>query len=240
MKKILSILTLIGFGLSTTAQDIKIAPEVGGTYQTMLQKLNGATFETQFQTGFRMGGNVDIGFNKNFSLQTGVFLNTNAGTESYHEKYYSLGSGLPTSDQDSRRYSITYLQVPVYALYKTGKEFDDPHFFVGAGPYFAAAIGGRFQQEYTNILNGNERTNRKDDGISIGNEKKDQIRPFDLGVQATLGYELPIGLYFRAFYGVGLLNTAPGGGSENNFRNHGGGITVGFFFEMTHKNSWER
>lgn len=239
MKKILSILTIFGFSVQAMAQDIKVAPELGGTYQTMIQKLNGYNYQTNFQAGLRVGGIVDIGYNKNLSIQTGAFVNTNTGTQSYHEKFYALGSGLPTSDQDTRNYSITYIQVPVYALYKTGKEYDDPHFFIGAGPYFAAAIGGRFQQDYTNTLNGNERTVRKDDGIAVGNEKKDQIRPFDLGVQATLGYELPVGLYLRAFYGVGLLNTAPGGGSNNNFRSYGGGVTVGFFFNLTHRNSWD-
>lgn len=240
MKKFLSILTLFGFSVQAMAQDIKVAPELGATYQNMIQKINGYNYQSNFQAGFRIGGNVDIAYNKNFSIQTGAFINTNSGTESNYERFYALGSGLPTKDVDNRRYSITYVQVPVYALFKTGKEYDDPHFFIGAGPYFAAAIGGRFERDFTNTLNGNERTNRTDDGISIGNTLKDQVRPFDLGIQATLGYELPVGLYFRAFYGVGLLNTAPGGGSYNNFRNHGGGVTAGFFFDLSQKNSWER
>lgn len=240
MKKILNIVAFLGLSASVFAQDLKIAPEVGGTYQTMIQKINDASFETKYQAGLRLGANVDIGLNTNFSIQTGLFLNLNSGAEASFTRNYFLGSGLPAKDQDNRRYHLNYLQIPIYAVFKTGKEFDDPHFFVGVGPYFAAVIGGRFEQEFTNSLNGMDLTKRKDQPISIGTELKDDIKPFDLGVQATIGYEIPIGLYIRAFYGIGLLNVFPGKLPDSHFRNHGGGITVGYFFDLTQKNMWER
>jgi len=239
MKKILNLLLLIGLGTTTMAQTVKIAPEIGGAYQTMSQKLYGAVRTTQFQLGLRLGGIVDIGFNKHFSLQPGLLLVTNSGTESNYRRDFATGAGLPTSDQDRRRYHITYLKVPVYFLYKTGKEYYDPHFFFGGGPYFAFALGGRFQQEYTNTLNGADITKRYDYAMPVGNGPKDKIRPFDLGLQATAGYETTFRLYFRAFYGIGLLNVAPNGNSANNFHQQGGGLAVGYFFDMSHKEPWE-
>lgn len=231
MKKILSIVTLLGLGTATFAQGIKVGPEAGVTLVTMSQKLNDASRQTDYQVGFRIGGTADFQFNEYFSIQPGAFLSINNGTESYYERNFKSGSGVPTSQRDRRNYSVTYIQVPVYALYKTGKEYDDPHFFVGIGPSFNFAVGGRFKQEYSNVLNGIGTPTRYDYSIPVGNDRvKDKIRLFDISANATVGYELPIGLYFRAYYGIGLLNVAPGGNSENCFRNSGGGISVGFFF----------
>jgi hypothetical protein len=239
MKKFISMISLLGLSAAAMAQTIKIAPEVGGVYQTMSQKLIGSTRETQSQFGLRVGGVLDIGFNKHFSLQPGLFFVTNSGSESNYTYNYATGAGLPTSDQDRRRYHITYLKVPVYALYKSGKEYYDPHFFIGLGPYFAVALGGRFQQEYTNTLNGEDITKRYDYPMPFGNEPKDKMRLFDFGLQATAGYETSFGLYFRAFYGFGLLNVAPDGNADNNFHLQGGGISVGYFFDLSHKEPWE-
>jgi hypothetical protein len=231
MKKFLSIVSLLALGTAALAQDIKVGPEVGVTYNTMSQKLNGTSRETNYQFGFRIGGVADFQINEYFSVQPGLFLSVNNGTESYYERFFKTGSGLPSSEHDRRNYKITYLQLPVYALYKTGKEYDDPHFFVGIGPSFNLGIGGTFKQEYTTTLNGVDVPKRYEYGMPFGNDRiDDKIRRFDLSANVTLGYEMPFGLYFRAFYGLGLLNVAPSGNSDNCFRNSGGGLSIGFFF----------
>lgn len=231
MKKILSIVALLGLGATAVAQDIKVGPEIGATYNTMWQKLNGDSRETNYQFGFRVGGVADFQFNEYFSIQPGLFLSVNNGTESYYERFYKTGSGLPTSEKDRRNYQVTYLQLPVYALYKTGKEYDDPHFFVGIGPSFNLAVGGTFKQEYTTALNGVDIPKRYDYSMPFGNDRvRDRMRRFDLSANITAGYEMPFGLFFRAYYGLGLLNVAPSGNSDNCFRNSGGGLSVGFLF----------
>ncbi|WP_157976853.1 porin family protein [Taibaiella helva] len=231
MKKILSIVTLLGIGTAAFAQSIKVGPEAGVTLTTMSQKLKGISGETNYQLGFRIGGTADFQINEYFSIQPGAFLSLNNGTESYFERNYKTDAGTPAGERDRRNYGISYIQVPVYALYKTGKEYDDPHFFVGIGPSFNFAVGGWFKQDFDRVLNGVPTTSRYDHSAYVGNDrKKDQIRFFDLSANATVGYELPFGLYFRAYYGIGLLNVAPGGDSDNCFRNSGGGISVGFFF----------
>src|SRR5690554_8004962 len=106
MKKIFSIVALVGIGFTTFGQTIKIAPEFGGVYQTMNQKFYGEKRETQYQLGIRVGGVVDIGFSNNFSIQPGAFIQTNSGSESYFEEYYSTGAGLPTSTHDRRNYHV--------------------------------------------------------------------------------------------------------------------------------------
>jgi hypothetical protein len=88
MKKILSIFTLLGIGAMTHAQDIKVGPELGANYVTMSQKLNGDSRETNYQVGFKVGGVADFQFNEYFSVQPGLFLSLNNGTESYYERFY--------------------------------------------------------------------------------------------------------------------------------------------------------
>lgn len=232
MKRILSIAALASIGLNASAQDIKIGPELGATFVTMSQKINGENRETDYQVGFKIGVSTDFQFNEWFSLQPALHLSVNNGTESFYERTFKTGSGLPAAERDRRNYQVTYLQLPVYAVYKTGKEFDDPHFFFGLGPSFNYAIGGQFKQEYTTSLNGVDIPKRTEYSIPFGNDRtKDRLRPFDISANVTVGYETPFGLYFRAHYGIGLLNVAPSGNSDNCFRNSGGGLSVGFFFK---------
>lgn len=232
MKKILHTIALLGLGTAAMAQDIKVGPEVGATYGTMSQKINGVSRETNYQFGFKIGGVADFRFNESFSIQPGLFLSMRNGTESNYERFYKTGAGLPTSDHDRRNYEITYLQLPVYALYNIGEYDDEPRIFFGIGPSFNYAIGGRYRQEFSTRLNGIDRPTRYDYSMSFGNDKvDDQLRPFDISANVTVGYEMPFGLYFRAFYGVGLLNVAPSGDSDNRFRNSGGGLSIGFFFK---------
>src|SRR5690606_10576384 len=109
---------------------------------------------------------------------------------------------------------------------------DDHHFFFGIGPSFNYAISGNFKQEYTNTLNGKSLVKRYDYTLPIGYDKvNDKLRPFDISANVTIGYEMPAGLFFRAYYGLGLLNVAPGGDSDNCFRNSGGGLSIGFLFK---------
>lgn len=232
MKRILSIVSLLALGTAAMAQDIKVGPELGANYVTLSQKLNGKSRETNYQVGFKIGATADFQFNEYFSVQPSLFLSVNNGTESYYERSFKTGAGIPASEHDRRNYAVTYLQLPVYALYKTGKEFDDPHFFFGIGPSFNYAIGGRYRQEYVSRLNGVDIPHRTDYTLPFGTDRtKDAMRRFDISANVTVGYETPFGLFFKAFYGLGLLNVAPSGNSDNCMRNSGGGLSVGFFFK---------
>jgi len=237
MKKILSIIGLLGLGSAAMAQDIKIGPEVGAALTTMSQNVNGTDYSTNYQLGFRAGGTIDIQFNQSFSLQSGVYVSTNNGTESNYTRYYKTGAGIPSSETDRRKYGITYLSLPVYALFKTGTEYyDDPHFFVGIGPSFNVGVGGGFKREYTYTTNGIGIPTTYNNDVSYGNDRvNNDLRRFDMSANVTVGYEMPVGVFFRAYYGVGLLNLAPGGGADNAFRNSGGGISIGYFFNVTNR-----
>ena len=236
----LSLVAFVGLASSAIAQTIKVGPELGATYNTMFQKINDQSRETNFQVGFKVGGVADFQFGDHFSLQPGLFLSVNNGTESYYQRSFKTGAGTPSSEQDRRNYQVTYLQLPIYAMYKTGKEFDDPHFFIGIGPSVNYAIGGRFKQEFVNSLNGVPVPKRYDYSIPLGNDRvKDRLRPFDLAANVTVGYETPFGLFFRGYYSIGLLNVAPSGNSENCFRNSGFGLSAGWLFKTSDRPHWQ-
>ncbi len=244
MRKILGIGAFMAFAISTGAQsiqEVKIGPEIGATYATMYQKLNREKRDNNYQLGFKAGAVADLKFTDNIFVQPGLFLSINNGAETYYERFYKTGAGTPASDHDRRTYKITYVQLPVYALYKTGKEFDDPHFFFGIGPSFNYAIGGNFQQEYINTLNGVEIAKRYDYSMPFGNNRaKDKLRRFDLAANVTIGFEAPSGLLFRANYSIGLLNVAPDGNTHNRMRNTYFGLSVGYLFRTDNRPHWDR
>lgn len=242
MKKIICTLSALGLiAITVSAQPvIKIGPEIGGTFGTMSVKYDNETYETQYQPGIRVGAVLDFGFSNHFSLQPGVFYTTNNGTESNFSKNYFEGGQVPASLKDRRRYHINYFQVPVYALYKTGDDLSS-RFFIGGGPYLNIAVGGTFQRDYTNTLNGQNIVMRRDYPIGIGNDRTDEIRRLDFGLQATTGFETKSGLYFRLFYGYGILNGAPGDfGLGNEYHQSRGGITIGYLFKLNDNYSWNR
>jgi len=239
MKKFLCVIVTAGLFVSVADAQIKIGPEAGVILTNMTQKIDGNKYETDYKFGARIGAVVDIPLNRMFYIQPGLSLTANNGTESSFRKYYSSGAGLPTSVDDNREYSVTYLQMPVYFMFKTGKEFDDNHFFVGIGPYLNVAVGGRFKQVYTTTLNGLDRPNYFDRTIKLGDfRQEDDFRYADVGLNAMLGYEFKNGLFFRGYYGIGLLNMAPGGNKDNSFKNMGGGLTIGFLFSTEPRQTW--
>jgi len=238
MKKLIGILALVGASTVVSAQPyFKIGPEVGITYNNMSQRIDGVNRSTDFQLGYRAGAAVDLQLTNHFFLQSGLFVSGLNGSESFYESSSFTGAGTPITFSDRRQYSVTYLQLPVYAMLKTGKEYDDAHFFFGVGPYFAAGIGGNFKQTYSTSLNGVERPEFYDYSILFGNDRdKDQLRAFDFGAGATIGFETTFGLYFRAQYSIGLLNIAPAGNADNKFRQQAFGLSVGYLFDTSGRN----
>ena len=80
---------------------------------------------------------------------------------------------------------INYVELPVTVM--CGLELGPGRLVVGAGPYAAVAVGGSINGEAINFNTGN-------------------FRKYDLGATGSLGYELPMGLTFSAYYTHGLTN----------------------------------
>lgn len=110
-------------------------------------------------------------------------------------------------------WDINTIEVPVNLTYK----FNLSHanfFFIGAGPYVGYNLSGTG-------------TGRD---LGIGTDpSNDDIRAWDWGVGANLGFELNSGLFFRARYQQGFYNMQPGGQfAAINSASYG--VQIGYFF----------
>ncbi len=220
---------------------VKLGPEAGVTYITMLQHIEGKDYTTAFQTGARIGGVVDVEFGSGkFYIQPGLSLMFNNGTKSTYENYFETGVHIPSSLHDIREYHIMTLTAPVYFVYKTGNYYDAPHFMVGLGGYIGANVGGRYKQDYTTVLNGDRRTAHYDRPAYIGYIRTDDdIAIWDAGVSAMVGYEFLNGFFLRGYGNYGLMNQSPAQKKgDNMFQNIGGGISIGLLFNTKQGQTW--
>lgn len=235
MNKISLLALALLASLSLSAQYVKVGPEAGVIYQSMSQTVNGNSFDADYQLGFKLGAVVDIEFNRNFFIQPGIFFKTNIGGQTFFEERFSTGAGLPASSSDQREYTINAVHIPIYLMYKTGVEFDDPKFFVGLAPYVDFNIGGRYYQRYTHALNGVGIPNKYDRPVNFGTGYENDFKNVNFGIEAAVGYEFRFGLFIKGTYGLGLLNMSPVSNGNTKIHTHGGGLTVGFLLVTEHR-----
>jgi hypothetical protein len=95
---------------------------------------------------------------------------------------------------DSVRNNLNYIEVPLNLMYRL-KLKKSGSLFASAGLYGAYALYGR-------TIDDRDHVSTK---ISFGS-KQHQINPWGFGANMGVGYELPINLYIRAQYGIGLIS----------------------------------
>jgi len=241
MKKIFySVILLATVGYSAKAQEISINPEIGATYNGVMQKINGEKRDATYQVGMRLGAMVDYQFNDNMSISPGLIFSVNTGGNTKGEGHYYTGSNIPSSFHDSRTYHMHYLQVPVFFVYKTTNEYNDAHGIFGIGPTANFGIAGKYEQEYQDVTNGRVSLQKRDESFPYGNNARfDRARRFDLWGSVFAGYQTAFGLYFKVQYGIGLLNIAPAGDANNVLRNSSFGLTLGYKFKVKSANPWD-
>lgn len=213
------------------AQGIRVAPEVGLQINSVSANINGYDdYQTKARTGLRAGSVVDIPLNRGLSLQPGLFYAGKGFIEDY--SYFGLAGNTTLRIRERTEYRINYLEIPVNLQYRfpIARRMS---LFLGAGPYVAFALGGKY--EYTRErfrTNGNpgiydETT--EDGSLEIGNNKNDDdVKSTDAGINLNIGIMSFRGLYLRGNLGIGLSNIVPGGDQDNRIRNMGGSITVGY------------
>ncbi len=226
MKKLLLAGTLISIGGTALAQ-LKIAPEIGATMYNHTEKSTmlgqSSSTSTDFQPGLRAGAVLDLALSDHFSLQPGVFYTLNRTKSESSSTIGSYTNAVKTS------LLLHAVQVPVYAVYKTGEE-GSGRFFVGLGGYISYTIAGTQKSELSQTAGGMTTNDKSSLKMKLGNEKTDQLRPLDYGPSAMLGYELANGLYFRGNFNYGLANMLPQGNSDASTKSMSFGISVGYFF----------
>lgn len=223
MKKL--ILTIaVSIAAAQVQAQISIAPEVGvnlANASVNQESPFGGTLSpsTKMKVGIKAGAFVDIPVAGGFFIQPGAFFSMKGYKSSYSLSF--LGS---TASAEYTA-SLNYVEIPVnlgyrYTIGNAGS------IFVTAGPYLGYAISGKVKGE--SFLNGVSQGKEEED-IDFGSGDE-EVKPLDFGLNFSAGYQLPMGLYVRAQYGLGLSNLANNSGGS--FKNRVLAFSLGYAFPI--------
>jgi len=118
--------------------------------------------------------------------------------------------------------SLHYVEVPVAVLYKTGMQ-GKGRVIMGLGAAPAYIIGGRNKLHLWGADSGVHFDHRTNNPVTSDKP----LAMFDIGVYATAGYELPTGLFIRAYFISGVKDI--GLGTEID-KNRAWGLSAGYLF----------
>lgn len=202
---------LLLFATTASAQRIGIEAGVNFANQTLSYDdpfLGDERESGDERTGLKLGVVLDYQLEPGFYFQPGLY---------YSQKGFEDFGGI-----DEVR--IDYLELPLNLLFKAGNSRTG-RFFAGGGPYLGFALGGE-----------GELQNGRDFDVNVGEDIDDEVDFIDAGLNLTVGYELPMGVFFRANAALGLANVAPDDLVDNvpvddyRVRNRVFAFTIGYFF----------
>ncbi len=205
MKKILCSLFLLVSAITLKAQT-KLSIEAGLLSSGYTGKSGGKMIYTADKWGGRFGVGFDSKVSKRIYMQTGLL--------------YVMNGYLQNTTKGDLNWSVNTLEIPLNVVYKTDRLGGD-RIFVSAGPYFGVNLSGTKKYSpfdstsYTQTLN-------------AGNDPRDDIKYFDMGLGANVGYEFKKGLFVRLHYQVGLANLNQVGDENNKLKNKNQGISIGY------------
>lgn len=225
------------FGLNMAMQTKKTTPFIAQQYSTQTSLLS---------PGLTAGLNVDIKILRNLYINTGAaYVFNNVKRTSLHDytQYMAPPEALRAAygDLTEAHYQrVHYLKVPLYIMYKSGFE-GTGRFTAGVGPYAAYAMGGNRVESLYKVINDDIVSERSlihyktNTEMLFGNTGTDDLKRWDYGMNACIGYESNVGLYFRGWTNYGLTNLQPEGVNERRIRNWGFGFSIGY---LVGKDSW--
>ena len=195
MKKL--ILTIaIGITVAQTQAQISIAPEVGvnlSNASVTTNVLGSNSLDTKMKLGIKAGAVVDIPIVGGLFVQPGAFFSMKGYKSS------STFTVLNITTESKGTFSLNYVEIPLNLGYRYTIG-DAGSVFVTAGPYLGYAFSGK--SKVKNTVNGNTVTDTETD-VEFGSETN-EMKPLDFGLNFSAGYQLSMGLYVRAQYGLGL------------------------------------
>lgn len=159
-------------------------------------------------TQFSGGLVAAFAFNNKVEFQTGIFYQGKGWADEY-------GSY-------KNKVRINYVQVPLYVNYRF--KLKPGHIYIGAGPYVAVALSGRYQYNapiyyaidyYPTITSIYPyQLNNYSSKLVIGKKERYQdvadysTRRMDYGLTSHAGFMLNNGLFINAGYDLGIANIA--------------------------------
>ena len=218
MKQLCFTLALLSVSFLGATAQTKISIEAGIMSSGYTGKSAGKMIYTADKWGGRFGLGFDSKINKRIYIQTGLL--------------YIMNGYLQNTTKGDLNWSVNTLQIPMNVVYKTDRLGGD-RIFVSAGPYFAINLSGTKKYSpfdstsFTQTLN-------------AGNDARDDIKYFDLGLGANVGYEFKNGFFARIHYQFGLANLNQIGDENNKLKNKNQGIAIGYLLGSNKAKRMER
>jgi hypothetical protein len=167
--------------------------------------------------GYKIGAIIDVPMQKRMYFQSGLFYARKGAVNKFG--YYFNDSFNTAVRQELY---LHYVDLPIQVLFKSGQQ-GKGRFTLGLGAVLAYAVGGQMNIEEHLVYNDTPSTLQDKVQISTGNA----VRRFEASLHLTSGYELPTGLFFRAYYTAAITDI--GLGTEI-LKNRALGIAVGYTF----------
>lgn len=215
MKKLfLLTIALIG-AASTFAQTITYGIKAGVNFSQISASVQNITASSNNLTGFHVGGVIDFGVSKSFSIQPGILYTTKGGSST---DVTSDGTG---SGANASKITLNYLEIPVNFLYHApaGKG----SVFIGGGPYVGIGLSGSAP-----LVDQNGQSTGQKQSIHFGSTVDDIANP-DYGINLLGGYKFENNLTLSVGYGIGLANLS--NEDIGKIHNRSLNFSIGFFFK---------
>jgi len=224
------LLTCISFTYHASAQ-VQWGVRGGGNLSAMLLKEQGGYTKVKLRPGFHIGGTAEMALSGRFSFQPSLLFSTKGFTIDKD------GGAQYLYNVDKINFTSYYIELPLNFIFK--QAVGKGRMLLGAGPYFAYGIGGRWKAE-ANGLGVTGKLKMLNDYSSLdstlgGNSRTvPYTKPFDFGANILIGYEFSQNLYFHINGQLGLLDIDPSynGVSDetSSVKTVQGGLSIGYRF----------
>lgn len=219
MKKLIILAAGVVLSAATAQAQIGFGVEAGVNLANMHLKENGSEVgNPKVKIGPKAGFIADIPLTSQLSFQPGIFYSMKGSVIKIDEDLMGIQTKAET------KFKTTYIEIPLNIQY----QLKGPHFFIGAGPYIAMAVDGHTLTSGSISGGGlSIQIPETKEEIKWGNDDSTQLRRLDYGVNINLGYMLPMGLFVRAQYGLGLANFSADNDKQN-VKNTAFAFTLGY------------
>jgi hypothetical protein len=200
MKKILII--ILSFHIAAHGVSQGMADVENGYNKIRIGVKAGIVF-TRFKTQPEPGST----YSNLLRLRTSLFAHIPISSKAYFRPEIALaGKGTKYETSYLTRDLLSYVEVPLNVLYKAASS--KGIFLIGGGPAPAFLINNESYRFYAS----------------------NNIKKFDLGINALATYESPLGFSFNIQYTYGLLNISRDKSGQPTIKNRCFGIFLGYLF----------
>ena len=159
---------------------ITLGGRAGLSFTNMSVKYDGKKPDKEdrgkLKPGFQMGVTGEYVLNSEFSVQSGLIFATQG------LRYESSGDDWGLTYDTKTKMNISYLQIPINALYQM--DMDDLKLVLMAGPYFGFALSGKTQTKGTYDGQPIDSGEKIEFGSKMG-----QLKRLDFGVGLSIGLQ---------------------------------------------------